>query len=139
MKLKKLLGFVLALAMVLSLMPAAFAAGTTTTITVGAEKTYTSLKDALTAANAMTGDVIVEIYGAVEFNDNMELNGSYDSISFVGKTTDAKITINKTQSWCQYLESNANAFFTDLILDKANLGWTGNSGHMGNYFSIHNN
>lgn len=97
---------------------------------------YTTFSDAVTAANAMTGDVTVEVYGEVEFVDGMELKGNYTSICFVGKEDAAKITINQTAGG-DYLEAHGkNVSFTDLTLTKANPAWAGNSGHMGNYFSI---
>ncbi len=92
--------------------------------------------DALTAANACTGDVTVEIYGEVEFVDGMELNGSYTSITFNGAADGATITINQTAGG-DYLEAHGKTVaFTDLTLAKANPAWSGNSGHMGNYFSV---
>lgn len=100
------------------------------------DDTYSTLAEALTAANGMTGDVIVEIYGAGEFTDGMELNGSYTSINFIGKNAEAKLTVNQTAQG-DYLEAHGKIVsFTDLILAKANPAWSDNSGHMGNYFSI---
>lgn len=98
--------------------------------------TYDSFSSALTAANAMSGDVTVEIYGSVEFVDGMELKGNYTSINFVGKDSDAQMTINQTVGG-DYLEAHGKTVtFTDLSLAKANPAWAGNSGHMGSYFSI---
>ncbi len=100
------------------------------------DKEYTSFADAIKAANAMTGDVTVEIYASVEFVDGMELKGNYASITFIGKNDDAKITINQTAGG-DYLEAHGKTVaFTDLTLAKANPAWSGNSGHMGNYFSV---
>ena len=97
---------------------------------------YSTFAAALTAANNMTGDVIVEIYGAGEFTDGMELNGSYTSIKFIGKNAEAKLTVNQTAGG-DYLGAHGKTVsFTDLILDKANPAWSGNSAHMGNYFSL---
>ena len=97
---------------------------------------YATFAGAMTAANAMTGDVVVDIYGEVEFVDGMELKGSYTSITFNGKASGAKITINQSAGG-DYLEAHGKTVaFNDLILAKANPAWAGNSGHMGNYFSI---
>jgi len=92
---------------------------------------------AMNAANAMTGDVVVDIYGEVEFVNGMELkNGSYSSITFNGKDNGAKMTINQTAGG-DYLEAHGKTVaFNDLILAKKNPAWSGNAGHMGNYFSI---
>ena len=100
------------------------------------DDTYSTFADALTAANNMTGDVTVEIYGAGEFTDGMELNGSYTSINFIGNNDEAKLTVNQTAGG-DYLGAHGKTVsFTDLILAKANPAWANNSGHMGNYFSI---
>lgn len=96
---------------------------------------YTTLADALTAANAMTGDVTVEILGAVEFVDGMELNGQYTSITFTG-TKDASITINQTAGGDYLTAHGKTVAFNGLTLAKANPAWSNNAGHMGNYFSV---
>ena len=100
------------------------------------DKKFATLADALAAANAMTGDVTVEVYGKVEFVDGMELNGSYTSIKFCGKDDEAQITINQTAGGDYLTAHDKTVAFEDLILAKANPAWSGNSGHMGNYFSI---
>lgn len=97
---------------------------------------YTSFDAAITAANAMSGDVVVEIYAKVEYTSSTaNLNGAYDSITFVGKTADAEICITRTGGGA-YLQSSKTVYFTDLILSKADPKWENNAGHMGNYFSI---
>ncbi len=109
---------------------------TTSVVAKVDSRDYETFADAFKAANALTGDVVVEIYGEVEFVDDMELNGSYTSISFIGKSDNAKITI-KQSAGGDYLEAHGKTVtFTDLILAKANPAWSGNAGHMGNYFSI---
>lgn len=101
-----------------------------------ADTGYETLSEAYDAFNTMTGAVVVEIYGEVEFTNNMELRGSYDSISFVGNSENAKITINQSAGG-DYLEAHGKTVsFKNLTLAKANPAWSGNSGHMGNYFSI---
>ena len=98
---------------------------------------YASFVEALTAAKATTGDVTVQIYDAVEFVNGMELNGgNYTSITFIGKSEDAKMTINQSAGG-DYIEAHGKTVaFENLTLAKANPAWAGNSGHMGNYFSI---
>ena len=97
---------------------------------------YTTFASAMAAANAATGNVDVEVYGAVEFVDGMELDGSYTAITFTGKSSGAQITINQTAGGDYLTAHGKTVAFNDLILAKANPAWSGNSGHMGNYFSI---
>ena len=98
---------------------------------------YASFGEALTAAKATTGDVTVQIYDAVEFVNGMELKGgNYTSITFIGKSDDAKMTINQSAGG-DYIEAHGKTVaFENIALAKANPQWSGNSGHMGNYFSI---
>lgn len=132
---KKFLISLLCVMMVFCMMPGMAFAGEGYVAKIG-ETTYSTFAEAMTAANAMTGDVTVDIYGAVEFVNGMELKGSYASITFNGEVDDAKITINQTAGG-DYLEAHGKTVaFNDLILAKANPAWSGNSAHMGNYFSI---
>ena len=99
-------------------------------------KYYLNMKEAMTAADGMTGDIVVEVYGEVEFTDGMELNGSYTSITFNQGGDGAKIIINQSAGG-DYLEAHGKTVaFNNLTLAKANPAWAYNSGHMGNYFSI---
>ena len=130
---KRLFGVILALIMVLGVVPAAMAADPVAKI---GETPYATFNEAIADANAMTGDVTVEIYGEVEFTNGMELKGNYSSITFEGMSETAKITINQSAGG-DYLEAHGKTVvFIDLTLAKANPAWAGNSGHMGNYFSI---
>ena len=132
---KKVLSMLVTFAMLLSMLPATALAAGEYVAKIGDDE-YTSFSDAMTAANAMTGDVVVDICGAVEFTDGMELKGSYDSITFNKGADGASITINQTAGG-DYLEAHGKTVaFNDLTLAKANPKWFGNSGHMGNYFSI---
>ena len=97
---------------------------------------YTTFASAMDAADAATGNVTVEVYGAVEFIDGMELDGSYTAITFTGRSEEAKITIKQTAGGDYLTAHGKTVAFNDLILAKANPAWSGNSGHMGNYFSI---
>lgn len=133
---KKLLASLLCVMMVFCMMPGmAFAEGEPVVAKIG-ETTYTSFSAAMDAANAMTGDVVVEICGEVEFVNGMELNGSYSSITFNKGADGAKITINQTAGGDYLTAHGKTVAFNDLTLAKANPAWSGNSGHMGNYFSI---
>lgn len=97
---------------------------------------YLTFAEAMAVANATTGEVTVEIIAPVEFVNGMELKGNYTTINFVGKNDEAKMTINQNPGG-DYLEAHGkNVNFTDLTLAKANPAWSGNSGHMGNYFSV---
>ena len=97
---------------------------------------YLTFAEAMAVANATTGEVTVEIIAPVEFVNGMELKGNYTTINFVGKNDEAKMTINQSAGG-DYLEAHGkNVNFTDLTLAKANPAWSGNSGHMGNYFSV---
>ena len=132
---KKVLSLFVTFAMLFSMLPATALAAGETVAKIG-ETTYSTFSDAMTAANAMTGDVVVDIYGEVEFTNGMELNGSYSSITFNKGADGASITINQTAGG-DYLEAHGKTVaFNNLTLAKANPAWAGNSGHMGNYFSI---
>lgn len=132
---KKVLSLLVTFAMLFSVLPATALAAGETVAKIG-ETTYETFSDAMTAANAMTGNVVVDIYGAVEFINGMELKGSYDSITFNKGADGASITINQTAGG-DYLEAHGKTVaFNDLTLAKANPAWANNSGHMGNYFSI---
>lgn len=132
---KKVLSLLVTFAMLFSMLPATALAAGEAVAKIGG-KTYETFSEAMTAANSMTGNVVVDICGAVEFVDGMELKGSYDSITFNKEADGASITINQTAGG-DYLEAHGKTVaFNDLTLAKANPEWAGNSGHMGNYFSI---
>lgn len=133
---KKVLSMLVTIAMLFSMFPATALAAEDGYVAQVGETPYATFSDAMTAANAMTGNVVVDIYGAVEFVDGMELNGRYDSITFNKGADGASITINQTAGG-DYLEAHGKTVaFNDLTLAKANPAWVNNSGHMGNYFSI---
>ena len=135
---KRILFVLLTFVMLLCMTP--FAVTATGSETAGVASingtTYETFAEALNVANALTGDVTVEVSGSVEFVNGMELKGNYSSIKFVGTTDTATITINQSAGG-DYLEAHGKTVaFEDLTLAKANPAWSGNSGHMGNYFSI---
>ena len=94
---------------------------------------YESLADALAAASAMSGDVVVEIYDKVTLAQS--LTGSYDSISFVGKDTDAEIYLD-VQGYVE--AAGKKVYFTDLTLSKVAGGYVANAGFMNLAFGIFN-
>ncbi|MBQ9694782.1 MAG: hypothetical protein IJV69_08510, partial [Kiritimatiellae bacterium] len=95
---------------------------------------YTTFAAAITAANSMTGDVTIEIYGKVE-TTGVGLTGAYDSITFVGKTDDAEICINGI-GYFDARSNDSNVNFKDLTLRKIN-GSYAIDGRLNEYFSTY--
>lgn len=95
------------------------------------ETPYNSFADALNAAKSMTGDVTVEIYEKVTMNQ--ALAGSYNSIKFVGKDTDAEIYLD-VQGYTT--ATGKKVSFTDLKLSKSVGGFITNAGFMNVAFGI---
>lgn len=93
---------------------------------------YTDFADALAAASAMTGEVTVEIYDKVTLNSS--LSGSYDSIKFVGKDTDAEIYLD-VQGYIT--ATGKKVAFEDLTLSKSAGGFIGNAGFMNVAFGVY--
>lgn len=104
------------------------------------ETPYTTFDEAITAANAMTGDVTVAIYGRVEYSSTTaDLTGAYDSISFVGKTDDAEISITRDGSG-GYISGQGNdctVNFSNLILSKPTGAYANDAGFMNVYFTVY--
>lgn len=96
------------------------------------ETPYTSFADALNAAKSMTGNVTVEIYEKVTMNQ--ALAGSYNSINFVGKDTDAEIYLD-VQGYTT--ATGKKVAFTDLKLSKSAGGFIANAGFMNVAFGIY--
>ena len=96
------------------------------------QNVYTSLQDAITAASAMTGDVTVEIYEKVTLN--LSLSGSYSSIKFVGKDTDAEIYLD-VQGYIT--ATGKKVAFEDLKLSKSEGGFINNAGFMNVAFGVY--
>ncbi len=93
---------------------------------------YESLADALAAASSMTGDVVVEILDKVTLTQS--LTGSYDSITFVGKDTDAEIYLD-VQGYIT--ATGKNVAFEDLTLSKSAGGFITNAGFMNVAFGVY--
>ena len=102
--------------------------------------TYATFAEALTAANALAGDVTVEIYGKVEYADaTASLTGAYDSITFIGMTDDAEISITRNGS-NGYISGDGNdcvVNFKDLILSKPAGFYANDAGDMNVAFTVY--
>jgi len=93
---------------------------------------YPTFDEALTAAAGMTGDVTIEIYDKVTLNKS--LSGSYDSIKFVGKDTDAEIYLD-VQGYIT--STDKKVAFEGLILSKSAGGFITNAGFMNVAFGVY--
>ena len=135
---KKSISFILVMLMVLCMVPGvALAEGYVAKID---STEYTTFDDAIKAANGMTGDVTVEIYGKVEYtNSSPKLTGAYDSISFVGKTNVAEISITRSGGG-GYISGGGQdcaVNFIDLICSRPNGKWASDGAHMCCYFTVY--
>ena len=93
---------------------------------------YYSFADALAAASTLTGDVTIEIYGKVTLAQS--LSGSYDTITFIGKTDDAEIYLD-VQGYIT--ASGKKVAFEDLKLSKVAGGYMDNAGFMNLAFGVY--
>ncbi|MBR3842930.1 MAG: right-handed parallel beta-helix repeat-containing protein, partial [Christensenellaceae bacterium] len=107
-------------------------ANETTVVAKIGDTEYATFDDALKAASAISGDVTVEIYDKVTLNQS--LTGSYDSINFVGKDTDAEIYLD-VQGYIT--ATGKKVAFEDLILSKAAGGFITNAGFMNVAFGVY--
>lgn len=96
------------------------------------ETSYETFEAALTAASDMTGDVTVEIYDKVTLNSS--LSGSYNSIKFAGKNSDAEIYL-EVQGYIT--ASGKKVAFEELILSKSAGGFIDNAGFMNVAFGVY--
>ena len=95
------------------------------------EQGYETLAAALEATKTMTGDVTVEIYEKVTLNG--PFTGSYSSINFVGKDTDAEIYLDIQG----YIEAaGKKVAFENLLLSKSQGGYVANAGFMNLAFGV---
>ena len=94
--------------------------------------TYATFAETLTAASAMSGDVTIEVYDKVTLNT--AFSGSYSSINFVGKDTDAEIYLD-VQGYIT--ATGKKVSFTDLTLSKSAGGYMTNAGFMNVAFGIY--
>lgn len=93
---------------------------------------YSTFGEALTAAGEMSGDVTVEVYDKVTLNT--AFSGSYSSINFVGKDTDAEIYLD-VQGYIT--ATGKKVSFTDLTLSKSQGGYITNAGFMNVAFGVY--
>lgn len=131
---KKLLVLMLTVVMILSfgLIANAAEAENTTTVAIVNGTDYDTFTDAVAAAKALTGDVVIEIYDKVTLNVN--LDGSYDKLTFVGKTETAEIYL-EVQG---YITATGKSLaFEDLILSKSVGGHIVNAGFMNVAFGVY--
>ncbi|MBR3883742.1 MAG: hypothetical protein IKJ31_03180, partial [Bacteroidaceae bacterium] len=102
--------------------------------------TYATLDAAISAANGMTGDVTVEVYGKLDYADaTAALGGAYNKISFVGKSSDAEISItrNGQNGYINGSGSTPNVSFSNLILSKPAGTFAGDAGFMNVAFTVY--
>ncbi len=93
---------------------------------------YATLSEALEAAKVMTGDVTIEIFDKATLNS--AISGSFDSITFVGKDTDAEIYLD-VQGYIT--ATGKNVAFEDLKLSKSEGGYVTNAGFMNLAFGVY--
>lgn len=139
---KRVLALLLALVMVMTVVPAIALAEDTACVAKIGDTGYATLAEAIAAANQLTGDVTVEIYGKAEYTaETADLIGAYDSISFVGKTNDAEISITRNGSNGYISGSNqgndCKVNFKDLKLSKAAGEYANDAGFMNVYFTVY--
>ena len=93
---------------------------------------YTNFDKALSYAKTLTGDVTFEVYDKATLTTS--LGGAYDSITFVGKHTDAEIYLN----YEGYITATGKTVnFVDLKLSKSVGGFIGNAGFMNVAFGVY--
>lgn len=101
---------------------------------------YATFAEALVAANGMTDDVVVEINGKVEYTDaTPNLTGAYDSITFIGNTEDAEISItrNGSNGYISGVGDDCTVNFENLILSKPAGFYANDAGYMNMAFSVY--
>ena len=96
------------------------------------ETAYSTFGEALNAAGQMSGDVTVEVYDKVTLNT--AFSGSYSSINFVGKDTDAEIYLD-VQGYIT--ATGKKVSFKDLTLSKSQGGFINNAGFMNVAFGVY--
>lgn len=95
--------------------------------------TYDTFDDALAAANAMSGEVTMEIYDKVTLTTS--LSGNYSSIKFVGMDdTDAEIYLD-VQGYIT--ATGKTVAFENLTLSKSAGGYITNAGFMNVAFGVY--
>ena len=101
---------------------------------------YSTLDEAISAANATTGDVTVYVLAKCNYTDaSPSLASTPTSINFVGLTNDAEISItrNGQNGYISGTGSAPAVSFSDLILSKPTGSYAGDAGFMNVYFSVY--
>ncbi len=93
---------------------------------------YASFEDALNAVKSMTGDVVVELYDKVTLKSSF--TGSYDKITFVGKSDKAEIYL-EVQGYIT--ATGKKVAFEKLTLSKSAGGFINNAGFMNVAFGVY--
>ena len=142
MKTKRILSFFLIALMILGTLNIEVFAEMGTVVAKIGNDSFTTLAEAITAANAMSGEVTVEIYGKAEYTaQTSDLTGTYDVINFVGRDEKAEISITRNGS-NGYISGSLQANdctvnFTDLILSKPEGRFAPDAGFMNVAFSVY--
>jgi len=93
---------------------------------------YASFDQALNAVKSMTGDVVVELYDKVTLKSSF--TGSYDKITFVGKSDKAEIYL-EVQGYIT--ATGKKVAFEELTLSKSAGGFINNAGFMNVAFGVY--
>ncbi len=103
-----------------------------TTVAQIGDTQYDSFADALSAAKATTGDVTVTVLKKVTLNTSLE--GSYDSLTFIGEGEDAEIYLD-VQGYITATDKSLR--FENLKLSKSVGGFIDNAGFMNVAFGVY--
>lgn len=136
MKLKRIMAMVLCFAMVLGTMSFNVFAEETTYVAKVGDVECADASEMLSALNAASGEVIVEIYGKLETSGISINNANIEKLSFVGKSTDAEIGVDGAS----YIDVRSTQYpieYTDMTLSHTN-GAYGIDGRLQEYFSTYN-
>ena len=139
---KKFLAMILALVMALGVTTISWADEATNYVTVnGGEAKYTTLEDAVAAAEPADGVITYGIYGKVDVTATGWVKVLKDGltnvtkIAFVGKTENAEICITQGAAILADQKYDIDVSFENLTLSKLNPQWNGDYGHATNYFT----
>ncbi len=129
---RRVLSLIIAVIMILGTMGTVVFAEEQTGVAKIGETEYATFGEAMTAAKSANGAVEVEIYDKVTLNQS--LGGSYSTIKFVGKDTDAEIYLD-VQGYIT--ASEKIVAFEDLKLSKSSGGFITNAGFMNVAFGVY--
>ena len=132
MRMTKVLSLIIALAMILGTMGTVVFAEEQTSVAKIGETEYATFGEAMTAAKSENGAVEVELYDKVTLNQS--LDGSYGTIKFIGKDTDAEIYLD-VQGYIT--ASGKTVAFENLKLSKSSGSFITNAGFMNVAFGVY--